>query len=225
MTLRQVEAVDAIHWLQERSITQGEAYVASLPDISEFPGYSLSEWKDWFEQTAELILSKTHPDSVTVFYQSDIKIDGKWIDKGFLVQKAAERVHSHLLWHKIICRVSPGEATFGRPSYSRILCFSKKLSCDVSKSTPDVIPSMGIKTWERGMGPMACMMIAKFIKDQTECHSIVHPFCGQGLMLAVANAYGLNATGIERSAKRAEMARKIHFDLESKNWTHSISER
>jgi hypothetical protein len=184
-----------------------------MPDISEFPNYTLPMWKEWFINTATLVLSKTPEMGVTIFYQSDIKVDGVWVDKGFLCQKAAESLGHSLLWHKIICRVQPGKATFGRPAYSHVLCFSKCLRLvDLGKSTPDVIPDIGDKTWERGMGLNACEMIGKFIAEQTPTTTIVHPFCGQGGMLAMANSFGLDAIGIERSPKRAEVAKTLTVD-------------
>ena len=190
-----------------------------MPDISEFPSFSLEKWKEWFYSTAKLVMSRTPEDGVTIFYQSDIKVDGVWVDKAYICQKAAEELGHALLWHKIICRVKPGQSTFGRPAYSHVICFSKKLRLnDLSKSSADVIPVIGEKTWERGMGFEACTLIGKFIAEQTNGHTIVHPFCGQGGMLAVANEMGLKAIGIERSPKRAEMAKVLKADLENKTW-------
>jgi hypothetical protein len=199
---------DAILWLKNAPVTSESSLIASMPDISEFHATSLADWKKWFTDTAALVLSKTPDEGVSIFYQSDIKMDGTWVDKAFLCQQAAESLGHALLWHKIICRVEAGKATFGRPAYSHILCFSKKLRLhDLGKSTPDVIPVIGEKTWERGMGLEACLMIAKFLAEQTPTKTLIHPFCGQGSMIAMANHFGLNAIGIERSPKRAEMAR------------------
>lgn len=207
---RTVYCEDALEWLEKNPVLEGCSLIASMPDISEFHGFSLEQWKEWFYNTAKLVLSRTSEYGVTVFYQSDIKVDGVWVDKGYICQKAAEALGHQLIWHKIICRVEPGKATFGRPAYSHVLCFSKSFRLhDLSKSTPDVLPIMGDKTWERGMGYEACMMIAKFIAEQTNTKTLVHPFCGQGGMLAVANSLGLNAIGIERSPKRAELARTL----------------
>ncbi len=214
---RVVHCTDALQWLQENSLTNC-SLMASLPDISEFPKYNLQEWKEWFTATAEIILKATPPDGVTVFYQTDIKVDGTWVDKSYLCQKAAEKVNHSLLWHKIICRSPAGMATFGRPAYSHILCFSQNVKVDMAKSTPDVLPQMGDKTWERGMGMEACQMIAKFIRTQTTSKTLVHPFCGEGGMLAVANKEGLSAIGIERSPKRAEKARIIRVDPDLNKW-------
>lgn len=207
---RTVYCEDALVWLQNSPVLEGCSLIASMPDISEFHGYSLEAWKEWFVNTAKLVLSRTPDLGVTVFYQSDIKVEGTWVDKGYLVQKAAEALGHELIWHKIICRIQPGKISFGRPAYSHVLCFSKGVRMlDLSKSTADVIPDIGEKTWERGMGLEACVMIAKFIAEQTTTKTLVHPFCGQGSMMAVANALGLSAIGVERSHKRAETARTL----------------
>ena len=218
MNKRSVFCEDAIQWLETREVQLGSSLVSSMPDISEFPGYSLAEWKNWFLSTASLILSKTSPECVTIFYQSDIKFEGTWVDKGYLCQKAAEALGHELLWHKIICRSPAGIATFGRPAYSHMLCFSKNLKVDISKSTPDVIPDLGDKTWQRGMGLEACLMAAKFIAEQTPSKTIINPFCGEGSMLAAASVYELEGIGIERSPKRADKARRLELRKEKSGW-------
>lgn len=177
-----------------------------MPDISEFPGLSLEQWQDWFTETARIILQSTPPEGVTIFYQSDIKLDGAWIDKGYLVQKAAENLGHQQLWHKVILRAPMGVATFGRPSYSHMLCFSQKLRLNPQHSTADVI-ERGEQLWERGMGWNAARMAAKFIKERTCSTVLINPFCGHGTMLVAAEEVGLDAIGIERSPKRAEKAR------------------
>lgn len=212
---RIVHCEDALLWLDQSPVLDNCSLIASMPDISEFHAMTLEDWKLWFIKAATLILSRTPDNGVSIFYQSDIKVDGVWVDKAYLCQKAAESLGHELLWHKIICRVIPGKVTFGRPAYSHILCFSKKLRIhDLGFSTSDVIPEIGEKTWERGMGLEACLMIGKFISEQTDSTTIVQPFCGQGAMLAVANKMGLKAVGIERSTKRAELARTLQINNE-----------
>jgi hypothetical protein len=210
MSSRQVFCADAIEWLKCHSPQPQTSLIASLPDISEF-NLSLEAWKSWFIETAKLIFNATPAHGVTIFFQTDIKIEGRWIDKAYLIQKAAEECNSHQLFHKILCRVPPGVETKGRPAYSHLLCFSRELSLDVGKNNADVIPELGEKTWERGMGITASQMIAKFIKSQTDCHSIINPFCGEGSMLAAANVQGLHAIGIERSPKRAKRAESLQI--------------
>lgn len=206
---RIIHCQDALDWLRSYSPSEGVSFVSSMPDISEFSGWSLERWQEWFMSTAELILSRTSDDGVTIFYQSDIKYEGTWVDKGHLCQKAAEKLGHKLLWHKIICRTAPGTVTFGRPAYSHILCFSKNLRVDPAHSTADVLAVMGEKTWERGMGSEACKMIAQFISERTKSHTMVNPFCGEGSMIKAAEACGLHAVGIERSPKRAARAQNL----------------
>lgn len=194
------------------------SWVSSLPDVSEFPSYSLTQWKNWFIEVASLIISKTPDDGVTIFYQSDIKHEGLWVDKAYLCQKASENLGHELLWHKVACRITPGLVSFGRPAYSHILCFSKSRTLDPGKSTPDVLSDLGEKTWPRGMGLNASLMIAKFIKEEIGSDLVVNPFCGEGSMLAAANAYDLAAIGIERSPKRAQKAQELALSSDLKSW-------
>lgn len=215
---RIVHCDDALVWLRENAPLEGSSLIASMPDISEFPHFSLAQWKEWFQSTAELVMSKTPDDGVAIFFQSDIKVEGTWVDKAYIVQKAAEKVGLELLWHKIFCRAPAGMITFGRPAYSHMLCFSKNVRVDISKSTPDVIPDLGEKTWERGMGFEASLLASKFILKQTKSKTVVHPFCGEGSMVAVANFVGLNAVGIERSPKRAERARLLQVAPDGKSF-------
>ena len=206
---RTVFCEDAISWLEQRSALPGCSLVASLPDISEFPGYTVAQWQEWFVKAASLILSRTPPEGIAVFYQSDIKINGTWVDKGYLCQKAAESCRTDLLWHKIACRLAPGQISFNRSGYSHILCFSQGVRPDPNHPTTDVLPLIGKQTWARGMGLEACQMIAAFIAGHTATKTVVNPFCGQGSMLAAANACDLAAIGIELSRKRAAKARRL----------------
>ncbi len=215
---RIVHTADAIEWLNSQEELVGSSLVGSLPDISEFQGYSLNQWKEWFTTTARLILSKTPSNGVSFFFQSDIKLDNTWIDKSYLVQKAAEELGHEMLFHKIVCRYPVGTITFGRPAYSHVLAFSKGVRPDYGKSTADVLPDTGEKTWVRGMGLDVSLMIARFVKEHTETKTIVNPFCGQGSMLAAANFVGLCAVGIERSTKRAELARELTVNDDGKSF-------
>lgn len=216
--MREVHCEDALVWLNHYIEKVPSSFLGSLPDISEFPGFTLNQWKDWFESTAELILSKTSQDGVTLFFQSDIKHEGIWIDKAYLIQKVAEKLGHQLLFHKIYCRAPAGTITFGRPAYSHMICFSKSVIPDLSKSTPDVIPDLGDKTWVRGMGLEASIHAAQFVLKQTKTRNLINPFCGEGSVLAAANFCGLSAIGIERSPKRAEKAKHLKVSADGSCW-------
>lgn len=209
MPKREIHHGDAIAWLQrlkEQGGAPGHSVVASLPDRSEFPRLSLEEWSEWFTATAALAIACTPPEGVTFFYQRDIKVDGTWLDKSFLIQKGAEREKTPLLFRKVICRAPPGIVTFGKPAYSHLLCFSKGVRLAVEHSTADVILDPGERTWTRGTGRKVCELMCRFILERTTTRALLNPFCGEGQLLAVANELGLDATGIEKSRKRAEKA-------------------
>lgn len=193
-----------------------------MPDISEFPLFTLADWKTWFTQTAALVLSRCPDNGMTIFYQSDIKVDGAWVDKGYLCQKAAEEQGHELIAHKIICRVPAGTQTYGRPAYSHLLCFSKGIRIETKKSTMDVLPLAGPVTWTRGMGLEACRMACKLVTDNTATRTIVDPFCGHGTVLAVANEMGLKAIGVELSRKRAKIADLLTVEKIGKRIPHFL---
>jgi tRNA G10 N-methylase Trm11 len=75
-------------------------------------------------------------------------------------------------------------------------------------STPDVLPSLGAMSWSRAMGTAACEAAVKFAAS-VGARTIVDPFCGYGSVLAVANAHGLDAIGVELSKRRASRARQL----------------
>ena len=205
---RAVYCQDALDWLQDRGTLAGSSLVTSLPDRSEFPDFSLEQWQHWFLQATTRILSSCPEDGVSLFYQSDIHHEGVWIDKGYLCQKAAESAGHALLWHKIVARVPPGCSRSGRPGYSHLLCFSRGLKHPADRSSPDLLPAAGPSTWVRGMGLEVCRLACRYVSRHTPSHTLVAPFCGHGLVLAVANAMGLHAIGVEKSPKRARRARE-----------------
>jgi hypothetical protein len=213
---RSVFCKDALIWLQGQKVLGGSSIVTSLPDLSEFPDKSVSEWKNWFVETCRLVLSRCAEDGVTIFYQSDIKHEGVWIDKAYLCQKAAELEGQSLLWHKIVCRAPVGEVTWGKPGFSHLLCFSKTLKSEISKSSQDILPEAGLVTWSRGMGLEACRFACDFILKNTMTRTIVDPFCGHGTVLSAANELGLDSIGVDIFPKRAKKARTLQVaDLES----------
>lgn len=209
---REVFQADALTWLQEKGVMPGCSFVTSLPDFSEFPSLSLEEWKEWFEGAARQVLLATPPEGVTIFYQRDSKHEGAWINKSFLIQKAAESLGRRLLWHKIVCRAPAGYTTFGKPSYSHLLCFSQEVRLELAQSTTDILPMAGESTWTRGMGVKVCEVICAFLLEQTTSSTLVDPFCGHGLLLAVANRMGLDAVGVDKGRKRVERARELKAD-------------
>ena len=68
------------------------AVFTSLPDAVELPRSARPGWEAWFVGAAAAVLRATPDDGAAVFFQTDVKRDGRWIDKAFLVQLAARNV-------------------------------------------------------------------------------------------------------------------------------------
>jgi hypothetical protein len=204
---RVVHRGDGVEWLRARALPADHAIVTSLPDASELK--SAGGWREWFIDTAALVCRQVSDDAVAIFFQTDVKRDGRWVDKAYLVQRGAEAAGSHLLWHKVVCRVAPGLVTMGRPAYAHLLCFSRGLRLSPGRSTADVLPTLGEMPWVRAMGTAACTAAAEFLLAETACRTVVDPFCGVGTMLAIANAHGLAAVGVEISRRRAAKAARL----------------
>lgn len=206
---RVVHCADAIAWLRGQPPLAGCSLFTSLPDATELPGLGREAWRGWFVEAARLVLSRTPPEGVTLFYQSDVKRAGGWVDKGYLVQRAAEEEGAALLFHKVVCRRPPGTVTFGRAGYGHLLCFSRGVQADLARSTADVLADAGQMTWVRAVGVEACRVACRFVLEQTSTRTVVDPFCGLGTALAVANSLGLDAVGVELNQKRARKARTL----------------
>ena len=210
---RQVICGDALTWLEgQGGALAGASLITSLPDLAELHPMPLAEWRAWFIAAAAAVLRACPPDGAAIFYQTDIKHEGAWIDKGYLCQRAAEEVGAALLWHRIVCRAPPGAITFGRPAYAHLLAFAPRPREELAWSTADVLPSGGEMLWSRAIGLDACALACRYVRDHTLTRTIVDPFCGRGTVLAVANHLGLDAVGVDRSPSRCRRAERLVLD-------------
>jgi hypothetical protein len=210
---RIVHHAEAVAWLKERGRLDGCSAVTSLPDVSEVPALDLAAWSRWFEDAAALVVGAVPDDGVAVFFQSDIKRGGAWIDKGALVQRGAERAGARLLFHKIVLRKPPGAVAFGRATYSHLLAYSRGVRPRPERATADVLPDAGFMPGTKAMGVNACVDACRFVLRETTTRTIVDPFCGYGTVLAAANALGLDAIGVDLSARMCKKARTLTIEL------------
>jgi hypothetical protein len=176
---REVVCGDALGWLRKQHTLQGHV-VTSLPDIGELDAQlpssdcanRLSAYRKWFVDVVTLILSRLAHHAVAVFYQSDGKHMGTWLDKSYLCQRAAEQVGCHLLFHKIALfdsdLVALGRSKGkGRPQYSHMIAFSRT-PCTGEKwfnaaATPDIF-ARGQMLWKSAMGEEACVAACLLIR-------------------------------------------------------------
>lgn len=210
---RAVHHTDAIEWLRGAGRLQGASVVTSLPDVSEVGGLGLDGWREWFVAAAALTMESVPDEGVAIFFQSDIRKAGVWIDKGALVSRGAERAGHVLLFHKIVCRLPPGTVTFGRASYAHMLGYARTPRPKLASASADVLPDGGFKPGSKAMGVNACLDACRFVIAETPTRTIVDPFCGFGTVLAVANALGLDAIGVDHSVRMCRRARTLQVEV------------
>lgn len=209
---REVICGDAIPWMKSRGRIDGACAVTSLPDVSEL-GVTLPVWRTWFLEAARLVVDAVPDDSVAIFFQSDIKRDGAWVDKGALVVRAAEDAGARVMFHKLVARRPAGTLTAGRPGFTHLIAVSRRWQCPDVLPIPDIITDPGRQPWVRAMGIRAAAHTVRFAQTQVGAKLIFDPFCGVGTVLAVANALDLDALGVEQTRKRAELSRQLTVAL------------
>lgn len=175
---------------------------------------TLPVWRTWFLGAVTLVVDAVPEDGAALFFQSDIKHDGAWIDKGAMVIRAAEDAGARVLFHKIVCRRPPGMLTYGRPGYTHLIAVSRAMKCPEVLPLPDIITDAGRQPWIRAMGVRAAAHAVRFAKEQVGAKLVFDPFCGVGTVPAVANALGLDAVGVELSRKRCELSRQLVIETE-----------
>jgi DNA methylase len=211
--VRTIVQADAFEWMAANAADPAASVITSLPDVSELP-LDFDAWRSWFIDAARRVIRWTPPSGVAIFYQSDIRHRGEWVDKGYLVMRAAEEEQAPVLWHKIVCRHPPGTISLGRPTYSHMICVMRGPRAAMRRPGPDVLPEAGFAPWSRAMGVAACRVACRFLCEETASRIVVDPFCGRGTVLAVANTMGLDAIGIDLSAKRCRAARSLSIDVD-----------
>lgn len=192
----------------------GASAITSLPDVSEVPALGFDGWTAWFVEAAGAVMDAVPDDGVAIFFQSDIRAGGLWVDKGEMVARAAASSGMKLLFHGIVCRRPPGTVTFGRASYAHLLGYARRAPAQV-RGRADVIADGGFKPGTKSMGVHACAEACRFVLAQTPTRTIVDPFCGWGTVLAVANALGMDAVGVDLSVRMCRKARALTIDAQS----------
>jgi len=211
---REIIQGEALAWLAEHPAPPGASVITSLPDVSEVPERGFDGWRSWFGEAARAVLRWLPEPGLVIFFQSDIRLRGVWVDKSYLVQRAAEIEGRVLLWHKVVCRLAPGTVSHGRASYSHLLCFAHAPRPDIAHPGPDVLPDAGYKPWSKAMGIGACRLACRFLAEESTTTLVVDPFCGHGTALAVANHFGFDAFGIELSTRKVKAARRLVLDID-----------
>jgi hypothetical protein len=211
---RRVVHAEALGWLAANPAPDACSVVTSLPDVSELPELGFEGWRRWFSEAGRQLIRWLPPAGLAIFYQSDIRHRGAWIDKGYLLQRAAEEEGAALVFHKIVCRKPAGTISHGRASYSHLLCFAQSERAAPAHPGPDVLPDAGFMPYSKAMGVDACRAACRFLLEETATKLVVDPFCGRGTILAVSNAMGFAALGIDHSIRKCRAARTLSITLD-----------
>lgn len=209
--LRDVIQADAIAWMDANRADARASVITSLPDISELALPTLEAYRAWFVAAVVRIVRWVPTSGFSIFYQSDVRHGGAWIDKGYLVVRGAEEAGASLAWHKIVFRKPPGTVALGRPSYAHMIAVTRAPLRPPRRPGPDILPA-GPMPWSKAMGVDACRVACGFLREESETRVVVDPFCGRGTVLAVANALGFDAVGVDIGRKRCRAARRLVLD-------------
>lgn len=211
---RMIHHAEAVAWLKEQGTLAGASVVTSLPDVSEIPQLGFAGWCRWFEDAAAVIVRAVPAEGVAIFFQSDIRHAGGWVDKGALAARGAEGAGGHLLFHRIVCRHPAGTLSTGRATYSHLLGFAPAARPPSGQLRADVIPDAGFMPGKKAMGVKACLAACQFVLQETSTRTIIDPFCGWGTALAVANALGMDSVGVDLSTRMCRRARVLDLSAE-----------
>lgn len=168
---------------------------------------NVKEYEEFFRQAVRLCLSVVKDTGYCIFTQTDRKYKG-WLDKGYWITDEAYNAGFHMVWKKISLNTEPEKVSLFRPSYSHMLCFTKE--GPVGKAFPDVVYS-GPHLYTHGFGLHAIEVCIQYLKEQ-KVKSVLDPFVGSGTTLALANLYGLDATGVDISEAQCKAARTLKLD-------------
>jgi hypothetical protein len=212
---RVVHRAEAVAWLKKQGTLAGASVITSLPDVSEVPRLGFDGWCHWFEEAAATVMGAVPHAGVAIFFQSDIRHAGRWVDKGAMAAAGAERAGGVLLFHRIVCRHSAGTLSTGRATYSHLLGFAPVVQPPSGRSRVDVIPEAGFMPGKKAMGMRACLEACRFVLEETPTRIIVDPFCGWGTVLTVANALGMDAVGVDLSSRMCRRARTLQLEVDA----------
>jgi hypothetical protein len=209
---REVIHSDALYWLRNQTVIANVVTgICDMDDMDSGKKMSHEEYLKFFQTAARLIMEKVDPEGYVIFIQTSRKYQRSLIDKSFLLSKIAEQVGLKMIWHKIVLQREVDARDLYRPTYSHMLCYSKRGT--TGAATPDVIP-VSKKLYKNGTPIEAAVRAIRFIKAHTGSEPIiVDPFVGRGTVLAVANALGMSAIGIDMDERQVEYARRLKLDV------------
>lgn len=204
---RTILCQDSLPWLERHAGTL-DTIVTSIPEWDEVDSMegmkTLKGYKAFFQRAAALCLRAVKPTGYVIFLQTDRKYKG-WIDKSHWLSEEAEKLEMRMIWHKIALRTVVGKADLYRPTYSHMVCYSA--AGKIGVPTANVV-HRGPVTYPNAFGVDAVRHVLESVRAQLPSRPvIVDPFVGSGTVVAVANALGMDAIGIDLDTEQCKLAR------------------
>lgn len=206
--MRKIIVADSLKWLSTQKNGSIPNVVTGICDLDEIDK-NLDEYLEFFNGVASLIFQKLNPAGYAIFIQTDRKYQRQWIDKSYLLTDLAYKYGFKMVWHKIVLHREVDRTDLHRPCYAHMLCYTKTGTSGAA--TPDIIPVSG-RLYKNGTPIEAAIRAIQFVKRYSKAGPyILDPFVGQGTIPAVANAYELNAVGIDIDPAQAAKAERMKY--------------
>lgn len=194
-----------MEWLPMNTY-ENYSLVTSLPDSAEL-NLDMYEWRIWFSKAVKVCLAFVSDDLPVIFYQTDRRINKYLESKCGLILSIAKANEFNVIWHKIALKQKPNTLNFFRPTYTHVICLSKKPIA--TYPTPDVFDD-GKVLYKNGIGINSAKLCVEFCKKYSK--NIIDPFCGQGTVNAVADFYGMDSIGIDIDKEQSKKARNFIYN-------------
>jgi len=197
----QLHNVDSLVWLKDQK--PFKAIITSLPDKEEV-GMSELGWVQWLHHACELLAEKVDENGIIFFYQMNRRINGRLIDKNFLISRVFIGAGYNKIIEKVCLKQKVGTINPFRPTYTNLFAFSKSIRA--GKSTADVIFA-GQMLYKNAMGSNAIQYCLDFIRTNVKTNTILDPFCGQGSILLGAKSKFFEGIGVDIDPEQIEIAK------------------
>lgn len=185
---------DALVWLKDRPRHSIGNIITGIPDFDETNSKTLDSYINFIEKVAYLLFTRVKKDGYVLMANTDRKIEKKWVDKSFILQKVAEEVGITLRWHKIVLLRPVGSTHIQRPTYQHYNCFS--FEAGPGEATPDVF-LCGSKEYKNSSCSNVIDHSISFLKKYSPHKEVVDPFVGRGAILIKALKNGFSVIGID----------------------------